>query len=81
MRHLLRALKHANGSVLIIIIIWRAKLIKTDWLMRRAFFLNSRAKLLGPDWLIFQNVFEFISRRTFNGFLAVFVACEIDKLS
>ena len=30
---------------------WRAKLLKCDWLMRRAFFLNSGQKLLDPDWL------------------------------
>ena len=29
----------------------RAKLLKCDWLMRRAFFLNSGQKLLDPDWL------------------------------
>ena len=33
------------------LIIWRAKLLKCDWLMRRAFFLNSGQKLLDPDWL------------------------------
>ena len=33
------------------IIIWRAKLLQYDWLMRRAFFLNSGQKLLDPDWL------------------------------
>ena len=26
-------------------------LLKYDWLMRRAFFLNSGQKLLDPDWL------------------------------
>ena len=29
----------------------RAKLLKCDWLMRRAFCLNSGQKLLDPDWL------------------------------
>ena len=29
----------------------KAKLLKCDWLMRRAFFLNSGQKLLDPDWL------------------------------
>ena len=33
------------------IITCRAKLLKCDWLMRRAFFLNSGQKLLDPDWL------------------------------
>ena len=33
------------------VIIWRAKLLKCDWLMRRAFFLNSGQKLIDPDWL------------------------------
>ena len=34
-----------------VIIIWRAKLLKYDWLMRWAFFLNSGQKLFDPDWL------------------------------
>ena len=34
-----------------VIITCRAKLLKCDWLMRRAFFLNSGQKLLDPDWL------------------------------
>ena len=33
------------------LIIWREKLLKYDWLMRRAFFLNSEPKSLDPDWL------------------------------
>ena len=37
--------------LLFCLIIWRAKLLKYDWLMRRAFFLNSGQKLLDPDWL------------------------------
>ena len=28
-----------------------SKLLKYDWLMRWAFFLNSGQKLLDPDWL------------------------------
>ena len=38
--------------IVLVIIIWRAKLLKYDWLMRMAFFLNSGQKLLDPDWLI-----------------------------
>ena len=34
-----------------VLIIWRAKLLKYDWLMRRAFFLNSGQKLFDPFWL------------------------------
>ena len=33
------------------LITWWAKLLKYDWLIRRAFFLNSGQKLLDPDWL------------------------------
>ena len=33
------------------VIIWRTKLLKCDWLMRRAFFLNTGQKLIDPDWL------------------------------
>ena len=33
------------------VIACRAKLLKCDRLMRRAFFLNSGQKLLDPDWL------------------------------
>ena len=40
-----------NAGLLLFVIICRAKLLKYDWLMRRAFFLNSGQKLLDPDWL------------------------------
>ena len=40
----------ASGMILSLITC-RAKLLKCDWLMRRAFFLNSGQKLLDPDWL------------------------------
>ena len=39
------------SSRLFKLITCRAKLLKCDWLMRRAFFLNSGQKLLDPDWL------------------------------
>ena len=38
-------------DIINILITCRAKLLKCDWLMRRAFFLNSGQKLLDPDWL------------------------------
>ena len=30
---------------------YEAKLLNTDWLRRRAFFVIKRTKLLDPDWL------------------------------
>ena len=47
--------RHTNFKLLSLfisfVIIWRAKLLKYDWLMRRAFFLNSGQKFLDPDCL------------------------------
>ena len=40
-----------NNIIIYNIITYRAKFLKCDWLMRRAFFLNSGQKLLDPDWL------------------------------
>ena len=59
------------------LITWRAKLLEPDWLMRRAFFLNSGGKITWPWLAKFSECFcvHLISCRT-NGFLAVFVACE-----
>ena len=56
--------------------------ITETWLANaEGIFLNSGGKVTWPWLAKFSECFCAHSRRTFNGFLAVFVACEIDKLS